>query len=711
VDQKHELEDIFSAFHDEETSTLEDAFHTVLSFYHGSISRRALLELMPNPAEPMNAEQMEAVCHQLGLQMERVKKPEEIEAHMLPGILIGSDGVFVISQVHDGKLELQRPGEKSSLFVPAKELEAVEIFTFFQPENALRQISGGAKPKPYGWFWDKLRGQWPLMAQIGAITVFINIFVLAVPLFALNVYDRVIPNHAIASLLVLGIGVGVILIFDLIFKEVRVYLLESAGRKIGNALEEELMGRLLGVAGGADQMLSGAKANLFKELQQVREFFASRTLGALLDFPFFVVMIGVIWLISPALAWVPIIGAALIVLLSFLLGKPMADLARKRFDDNQMRHNYLYESINGREAIKLHNATPARLFGWRRIVHYYTRMGLQLKILSALAQNSSHLLLQLVTVGVIVVGVFEVHDQALTLGGLIAATILAGRAMVPVVALSSIASQLKEMQDSLKAIDAFWQLPQERERTLHLGIGTIKGGIELERVSFSYPEAKEPTFSELSLTLKPGEKVGIIGPTGAGKSTLMRLLSLLDRPQKGSIYIDGHELGTIHPVELRQNLGIMPQDPYLFAATLGQNIALESPLSKERILELIQLTGLEPLVRQNGMGEAFAVDENGRNLSAGQRRMVALARALANDAPILILDEPTTGMDVSLEQQVIGHLKPIVADKTLLLITHRHAALALCDRVVVIAGGKIVLDGPRESVLAKLSGKSEAAGA
>jgi ATP-binding cassette subfamily B protein/ATP-binding cassette subfamily C protein LapB len=306
---------------------------------------------------------------------------------------------------------------------------------------------------------------------------------------------------------------------------------------------------------------------------------------------------------------------------------------------------------------------------------------------------------------VIVVGVYEIGDKNLSVGGLIAVTILASRAMVPVIQTSMMVIRFKEVKESLSNINDFWHLPLENSKKIEVGIGKLKGDIEFKEVSYYYNNSKYPSLKDCTLHIKAGEKVGIIGQTGSGKTTFLRLLTALATPTKGSIFIDGHDISTIHPVELRQNIGVMTQEPFLFSGTLKENIELSHPISKEKMMELIKLTGLDELVKKSGQGDGLQVGEGGMNLSIGQRHLVALARAILSNPPMLILDEPTTGLDVGLENTLIKHMNQIIKDKTLIVITHRFAALDLVDRVIVLNNGKIVADGPKDKVLAALQQK------
>jgi len=275
--------------------------------------------------------------------------------------------------------------------------------------------------------------------------------------------------------------------------------------------------------------------------------------------------------------------------------------------------------------------------------------------------------------------------------------------MIPIVNLSGVLVKFKEMSESIDRLTHFLSLGSENEKNSEIGTGKLKGEIEFKNVSYSFKESKYKSISDISLRIKAGEKVGIIGQTGAGKSTLLKLLTGLHTPTKGSIFLDNHDITTLHPVEIRQNIGVMMQEPFLFSGSLKENIELSKPISKERMMEVIELTGLSELVKKSGKGDALEVGERGANLSVGQRHLVALARSIVDNPSILILDEPTTGLDTGLEKRLVSHLRDIIKDKTMLLITHRFAALELVERVIVLHDGKVVADGPRDTILKALS--------
>jgi len=684
---------------------LIDSLHHILQFYFGNVERSTLLSIAGCDEETFSLQEVMLVARETNLVASSEKTDAtKLESFLLPVILKNSAGGYLV-------LESLRH-EEAVIFNPHKnERETIskgslkpfqEAIFFFRHE---RDQSLTARKRTLEWFFSPLKAAWRSYTEVGVISFFINFFALALPLFTMSIYDRVIPNFATDTLYALMSGVLIIFIFEMIFKTARVHILENTGKKIGSHLEEALLERMLQVQTQYDQLLSGTKANLFRELQQVKEFFTSRTMVQILDLPFFIIAISVIYIISPTIAMVPFVAGIVIITFNLIMQFPLSNLAHNQFKEAQNKYGYLVETIQGRDAIKLINASSQRLFLWRRLVAMHEHLGEKMQTMQHFVSNSSYIVIQSVTLFVVFLGVFEVHDKALSVGGLIAVTILSSRAMVPIVNLSGVLLHLKKVRESLTAINDYWHLPREINDTTQIGIGKLKGDIEFRGVSYFYKGSKYPSLDNINLTIKPGEKVGVIGQTGAGKSTLLRLIAALDLPSSGSLFLDGHESSTLHPIEVRQNIGVMPQNPFMFSGSIKENIALSRSISKEDLVSLIELTGLDELIKKSGQGDALQVGENGENLSVGQRHLIALARALVDEPNILILDEPTTGLDVGLEKQVVERLKPIVKDKTLLVITHRFSALELVDRVIVIENGKIVADGPKNQVMAMLQGK------
>ena len=676
----------------------------ILDFYFGEISLNTIVSFSAKSNKGFTQELAIDVIKEVGLfGVARDMKALDIPNHFLPCIIFDEKDSPYILRKKSKECYLYDPITNSEIKKDISYLKnfkkAILVFRDSKKEKILDEIKGK------DWFWNPIKKFWKSYVEIGILTLFINIFALALPLFSMSVYDRVVPNNATETLFVLAIGVVIILLFDVFFKSVRNYIIEKVGKELGVYLEEELLKRVLSIQSQYDNMLVGTKANLFRELALIKDFFATKSIVQVIDFPFFFLAVAVIFIISPMIALVPILIAILVLIFNFAMQVPISNLSKKNIENIQAKHSFLVETIQGSEIIKLSNARSTKLFNWRNIIAVTDSITHKIQSLNVFSMNLSQTVIQFVTLLVIIVGVFEIANKNLSVGGLIAVTILSSRAMVPVIQVSMMAIKLKEIKESLNNINDFWHLPLENDKNIEIGLGEIKGNIEFKNVDFYYKNSKYPSLENCNIKIKEGERVGIIGQTGAGKSTFLRILTGLDSPTKGSVYLDGHEISTIHPIEIRQNIGVMPQDPFLFSGTLKENIELSTPISKEKLMELIKITGLEDLVKKSGQGDGLQVGERGCNLSVGQRHLVALARALLNNPPILILDEPTTGLDVGLEKTLISHMKQVLENKTLIVITHRFAALDLVDRIIVLNQGKVVADGPKNLVLASLQEK------
>ena len=686
--------------HQVEQNRLLQAYKYILDFYFGDVSFETILALNPTKNEDFGVVSLLGVSEQIGLvALEKTVVASNIANYLLPCIVFDKQNKpFVyLKNIANKKIELYDATLQKTFEIEYKELGGYKKALFiFREESKVDAID---KIATNGWFWEPVKSFWRSYVEVGFLTFFINLFALFVPLYIMIVYDRVVPNEAYDTLFVLSFGLIIALVFELVFKSVRSYIIDKTGKKLSLYLEEDLMKRLLGVQSQYDIMMTGSKVNLFRELATVRDFFATKSVIQIIDFPFFIFALIAIYFISPMVALVPFALALLIMLINIGLQIPIGHLSKRHLQNTQSKHNYLVETIQGADALKLSNATASKLFNWRNIIAFGENIQVKIQSVNAFALNISQTLIQLTTILVVSVGVFQIADKSLSVGGLIAVTILASRAMVPVISLSTMLIKFKEIKDSLHNLKEFWNLPQENEKNIELGVRVLHGDIEFKDVTYYFKNSKYPSVSNLNLKIKSGEKVGVIGQTGAGKSTVLKLLTGLLHPTKGSIFIDNHDIATIHPVEIRQNIGVMTQEPYLFNGTLKENIELSNPISKERMMELVTLSGLEELVKKSAQGDGVAVGERGANLSVGQKHLVGLARAIVNNPSILILDEPTTGLDVGLEKKLMNNLKKIIEDKTLILITHRFAALELVDRVVIINDGKIVADGPRDVIL------------
>ena len=685
-------------------NTLVYAYKKILEFYYGEVELQTIDKLSPNGIENFNLEDIKHISNELKLEFS-YKRVElaSIKSYMLPAIAIDKNqNAFIIEKIDNKNVFVYNPISNKSYKLSQKKLgnSPLEFVFISKKIKEIDYIQEEQKNKK-SWFYKPLLSEWKSYVEIGVLTLFINLFGIAVSLFTMNVYNRVVPNFATDTLFVLAVGVLVILGFDIVLKSARVYVLNKVTTNLANLFEEELFKKTLTIKNSHDNYMIGTKTNLFRELSFVKDFIANKILH-ILDFPFFFLSTYIIYLIDPNMIVVPIGFATALLSFNFVMQYPQAHLHSKSFKAVQSKNAYLIEQLHGKDDLKISNAIAKTMHKWRNMINFYNNLSQKINILSATTGFISYALVQAVSVVTVSYGVYEIHKGFLNVGGLIAITILASRAMVPVINLSNIVVKYKQVKESLDSINKYWHLPTENDKNIELGLSQDIGSIEFKQVHFNYSNSKTEVLKNINISIKKGEKVGIIGPTGSGKSTIVKLLLGLETPTKGKVFIDTHDITSIHPVELRENISLMPQEPYLFSGSLKENLELHHSISKKEMDIALKKSGLTDLVKKSGGLDKLDVGERGTNLSVGQRHLVSLARILLKNSSFVILDEPTTGLDIGLESSLVGHLKESLKDKTLLVISHRFAALDLVDRVILIQDGQIVADGKKEEILAKL---------
>jgi ATP-binding cassette, subfamily C, bacterial LapB len=577
---------------------------------------------------------------------------------------------------------------------------------FAQPEARAAAVEPSAAAGMGGhWFWSVVLRQWPVYAEVALAAALINLFVLATPLFVMNVYDRVVPNNALATLWVLATGVLVVFGFDFLLKLLRAYFVDVAGRVADLKLASAIFAQVMDLQLAARPTSAGAFANDLREFESLRDFFNSASITALVDLPFLLLFIATIWLLGGPVALVPAVAVPLVVVVGLLLQLPLERAARTNLRDAARKHGVLVEAINGLETIKSVGAESRAQSAWEVQVAASARSAGVSRFWSAFATHFTSLTANLVTVGVIVVGVYQIGAGQLTMGALIACSILAGRAMAPLAQVAAVLNRYHQARAAYGCLNRVMGLPRERSpgrRFLHRP--QLGGSLELKQVTFTYPRQNLPALAEVSFKIEAGERVGLIGRIGSGKTTVEKLLLGLYQPDRGAVLVDGTELRQIDPADLRRNIGCVPQDLVLFQGTLRENIALGAPhADDETVLRAAQAAGVDDFVARHPLGYDMIVGERGESLSGGQRQAIAIARALLLDPPILVLDEPTSFMDNAAEARLKARLAEQLPGRTLLLITHRASLLSLVDRLIVLDAGRLVADGPREEVVKRLA--------
>lgn len=556
------------------------------------------------------------------------------------------------------------------------------------------------------WFWGVIRDNRRLYRDVIAGSVVINLFALAMPLFVLNIYDRVVPNHATESLWVLAIGVFVVLCFDLALRLMRGAFVDLAASRADVKLSSSLMSQVLGLKMASRPSSTGSFAAMLQSFESVRAFIGSATVVGLVDLPFVLLFAAIIALIGPPLVVPVLVGIVFVLLYALAAQGKLHELSETTWRASAQRNATLVESISQLETLKALRGESRAQGIWERASAFLSRTTAQLRLISSSVSSVALWAQHSVAVAVVITGVYLIIAGELTQGGLIAAYMLSSRAMAPISQAAALLAQYHQASTALRSLDGVMALPVERhEDRPYIDRPVVKGELRFDKVGFRYPDEQRDALREVSLNLEAGEKVGVLGRVGCGKTTLHKLLLGLYEPDAGAVRLDGVDVRQYDPVQLRRHFGYVPQDVTLFHGSLRENIlagAGSDGVDDESLLRVIHLSGLSGLVDGHPDGIDLDVGERGQRLSGGQRQQVAIARALVHDPRVLLLDEPTSAMDHSSEEALKARLKEVGAGKTMLIVTHRTSLLSLVDRIVVIDAGKVVADGPRDKVIEAL---------
>lgn len=629
----------------------------------------------------------------------------------LPALLLLKDGdacVLIATNADSADIITSAAPEGQKTILSGELLEAYAGSAIFLGRAPRFQAGPASEPQAmaHHWFWGTLARSWPIYAEVAAASVLINIFTVLSPLFFMNVYDRVVPNKAFETFWVLAIGVLLMYLFDLLLKTLRGYFIDVAGKRADVALSSTLFDQLMNIRLDAGQQSVGALANNLREFESLREFFTSATLTTLIDLPFLLLFIAVIWLIGGlAMAAVPLAAIPLVVVAGLAIQLPLRERVRRIYRATEAKQAILIETLGAIEAVKTLCAASHLQRKWEGAVGYAASEGLVSRLLSAFAVNFSVWVQMSVAVGVLAVGVYLVGDAQITTGALIACTIIASRALAPLTQIAGLFIRYHQAMSALGALNRIMEAPLERARErAFVHRPRLAGDIEFREVVFRYPGQQTDALARASFTIRAGARVGIIGRVGSGKSTIAKLLVALYQPASGAILVDGTDSRQIDPVDLRRNCGYIPQNIVLFSGTVRENLMLGTTgIDDAAMLRAASIAGVDEHLLRHPLGFDLPVGERGEALSGGQRQAIALARALVTDAPILVLDEPTHSMDQSSEERFKIRLLRELGDRTLLVITHRESLLTLVDTLLVVDGGSVVAFGAKDKVLAALA--------
>ena len=563
---------------------------------------------------------------------------------------------------------------------------------------------------PKSWFWKVIWRFRSYYYQVILATFIINFLALVSSLYVMNVYDRVIPNQAYETLWVLSIGVFLAIAFEFAAKMIRGHLTDIAGKKADLIISSALFRRVLALRLADRPASSGSYANNLREFEAVREFMTSASLLTLVDLPFLLLFVTVIAIIGGKLALIPLTIIPIVIIVGFLVQRPLSRHINESMKESSQRSGLAVEAIEGIETLKTNNATSWAQQRWDEYTAKTSAASIKVKDTSNFMINFTIGMQQLNTVGLVLLGTYLIHAEnpaeRITMGALIAAVILSGRALSPLSQIAGLATRFQQAKLALEGVNNIVQRPIERDpERKYITLDRVEGGIAFDNVSFQYQEETGAAVSDLKLNIRPGEKVGVLGRIGSGKSTMLKLASGLYDSAKGNITLDGVDMRQLDPNFLRSEVVLLSQQPRLFLGTLRENMDLarfDGYSTDQELLAALKRFGLDRIIRNHPRGLDMPLGEDGLGLSGGQKQIIALARMTLRHPKVVLLYEPTTGLDQATERMALNAVAQWSKDKTMVVVTHRPQVLQIVNRIIVMDNGKVVMDGPRDLVLQKL---------
>ncbi|WP_180134099.1 type I secretion system permease/ATPase [Acinetobacter sp. YH12071] len=671
-------------------------------------AERIRLQLDWNPNQNID-DILNLIARQVGLRLRKTDfSAEVINPWRLPVLVEFQDGqVGVIDKVDaEGNLSIQFSGDQglSQMLASDTLAEHVRHVYILRPEKSVPDARVDEYVKPYedNWFWSIVLRDWKRYIDVMFASLMANILALATILFSMNVYDRVIPAQSVPTLWVLAGGVLIAAIFEFSLRVARIYLSDIIGKRADLRISDRVYGHALRIKNSERSKSTGTFISQIRELEGVRELVTSTTISAIADLPFFLLFLGVFWVIGGNLFWVMLIVVPLMIIPGILAQKPLAKLANEGMREGAIRNAMLVESVQGIEDIKLLRAEARFQNQWNHMNEVSADIAMRQRKIVGVMTAWTQKIQGLTFAIVVLVGCFAVMDGEMTTGALVACSILSSRMLAPISQIAGVLGRLQQAKVAKQGQDELMKKPVDQPEHSHLiHRPVLNGHYELSGVSFKYGEDDpKPTLMVPKLEIKAGEKIAILGRNGAGKSTLLQLFSGMQTPNQGKIKLDGVELGLIDPADVRRDMGLLNQNAHLFFGTVRENLTLGAPLANDDdILQALRITGALAFVQEKKEGLDHLILEGGVGFSGGQKQALLLARLLLRQPNILLLDEPTAAIDDVSEKQLIDHLKMWLGHRTLVVATHRRAVLELVDRIIVVNDGKIVMDGPRDQIL------------
>ena len=696
----------------QETDTLLECLNLICRLNGVALSKDALIAGLPLRDGKMTPALVKRAAERANLAVTMFKRTFlSLRPEFLPAILILKNNAACLLMGLDeakqnasiifpelGETEITTPIAELALQYSGYSIVAKPKFTFDQRTPAIGKV------RLKHWFWGTLAENSRIYRDIMIAAFIVNIFALAMPMFTMNVYDRVVPNRSMETLWVMAIGVSLIVIGDVILRTMRGYFLDWASARVDVKLTSRIMEQVLAIRLEQRPNSVGSFAANLRSFETVRDFITSATITTLIDIPFGLIFIGVMTWISWPMIIPVVLGAFVMLLYALSVQTKMHELSETMFRASAMRNATLIESLVSLETVKALGLEGNMQRKWERSANYLTEVSGKLRLLSASINNGSSSIQQLINILLVLLGVYLIVNNELTMGGLIACTMLASRALVPISQTAGLLTQYHNAATSLAALDEVMHRPIERPFDSNfLSRPAFNGDIEFREVSFHYPNTDESALNKVSFKIKAGEHVALLGRMGSGKTTIQKLILGLYQPTEGAILIDGIDTRQIDPAELRRCIGYVQQDTQLFYGTMRENLTMTFPQADEAsILEAAKVGGIDEFINAHPKGFDMLVGERGDTLSGGQKQGVGIARAFLTKPAILLLDEPTSAMDHSGEDAIKKRLLDICENKTLLLISHRSSLFDLAQRIIVIDAGRIVADGEKNQIIEAL---------
>nr|WP_041798094.1 type I secretion system permease/ATPase [Rhodopseudomonas palustris] len=692
-----------------------------LAAHHGrALSRSALLSGLPLERYGLGLSLYERAAQRAGLEAQLVERPlHEIPSLVLPCVLLFHDGSTRVMLAMDeaaGRVSIVDPSRGNGPATAPIEAVAARYVGFaylIRPAGMADARTGAAGdlPKTH-WFWSVVSRFGANYGLVAIAAFIVNILALAAPLFIMSVYDRVIPNGAIPSLVALGGGLALAIGFDFLLKVVRSRIIDMTGKQIDVVLAADIFEHIMALKMDKRPPSVGILANQMRDFDSVREFFTSGTVVSATDMLFAILFIAVLFIIAGPIAWIPLLMLPIMIGVGLLIQRPLDRAMRRMQAESAARHGILVEALNGIETVRAVGGEGRVQTVWERSVAATARSSEEVQFWASLALTTASAASQLCSLLLVVAGVFLILDGKLSVGALIAANMLSARILGPIAGIAAVMTRATQTTSALRSIDRLMGLERERPPEKIYVAREIKDGrIQFKDVSFSYPGSQAKALDNVSFEIKPGEKVGIIGRVGSGKTTVGRLATAFYPPSEGTILIDGIDIRQYDPADLRAGIGFVLQDTDLFYGKLRDNIALGRPAATdEEVLEAARLAGVESFIAGHPQGYEMMIAEGGRSLSGGQKQAIGLARVLIRKPRVLFLDEPTAHFDVRSEGEFLDRLKALAKEEmTIIVSTHRPSLLLLVDRILVFDSGKLIADGPTQQILTKLRPPSSSA--